>query len=809
MPAEYLKRYFVELESGYRVSKPLREAVLFSPQNLLTDPPFSGLDLVSCRNVLIYLHRDTHDRLFGVFHFALNDGGLLFMGNAESIGSHEALFKTVDRPNHVYQKRSDTSAAANRTGFRSPAHHVLPTGQYRTRTRPNTSAEAATTRTIADVFGPAAIAVDADDKVRYLHGDANRYLALPSGEPRYELSKLLKTGLSARVMAAIRSVRDGHDQFDESVTFREESKWRSVRLVVRPTSTAPGLLMVAFEERGELPASEENIDSSSAEAEIIESLEKELETTRAELSTTVEEMESANEELKASNEEVLSMNEELQSTNEELETSKEEMQSLNEELTTVNSELEDKVTQLEHTNRDLESLLESSDLPILFFDSELRLRRYSERASGAFGLISTDIGRPFDSLPSRLTETVPEGHFAQARFASEPNQAEITDPDGSTFLLRVVPHRDDENNMSGVVATFTDVTELRKARDDLASSLERYRSLAENSTDIIARFDKEHRHLFVNRHIENVVEVATEDFLGKTNRELGFPAELCDLWDNRIDAALRSGQPQHAQFSVEDRYGERRIYDWTVTPEKRQGDQTVLAVAREVTELERARENLEKALADRDVLIRDVHHRVKNNLFLLVGLLMMERQKLTKLLEDPEPVVQSMDKLMARVRVISTIYSYLYESTGEAEWVHARQFVTGLTDLVRAAYAEHPVDLTVHCDDVHLPVDTSIPVGLIINEALTNAYKHAFPDGRSGNITVELVDLEDGKIRLSVEDDGIGFPEDSTQSIGQSLIHTLANQIDGSIEQTTDDGVTITIMFPVPEEEDRGQSYHS
>lgn len=800
IPPEYLDRYFIELEDGYKVTKTLRDAVLFSPQNILEDPPFSNLDLISCRNLLIYLQRDVHDKIFSTFHFALRKNGLLFLGNAETAGKSESLFTVLDRSHRIYKRRSNVSPRMLRSN-KNPNRSPIFQGKKSEAQSKEGIPEYATLRSLTKAFGPAAAAIDNDDQIRYLHGKVGKYLELPGGEPRYEISDLLKKGLSARTMAAVRSVRNEGSTFDEIINYQDEGAWKTVRLVVMNADDSPGLLIIAFQEIKEYPEITVDQEIQSAEAKIIRSLEDELESTKAQLKSTVEEMESANEELRASNEEVLSMNEEFQSTNEELETSKEEMQSMNEELTTVNSELEEKIEQLEQANHDLENLFDSTDQAILFFDNKSRLRKYSNQAVQLFGLTVNDTGCSLKECPKTLQEMLDESELTAVFQENKRSRIEIKGSDGKWYQRKIFPYKKDTNQNNGIVAAYTNVTELKETQEELSQLLERYRSLSENSSDIIVRFDQEHRHIFINQHITSVVDISPEEYMGKTNQELGFPKKLCDFWDHHLRRAFKTGERQSTEFTIEDNDGRIRHFDWTLTPEQSKGKNTVLAVARDITDLINARDRLEKALADREVLIKDVHHRVKNNLFLLVGLLMMERKKLTRILDNPEPAVESLNKVMSRIQIISEIYRYLYETSGQAELLETPKFLKGLTDLIQKAYKERKIKLTVESENIMLPVNTAIPLGLIINEAITNSFKHAFPDGKKGNISVEFKKGEEQTAILRITDDGVGFSDNQEQdpeSVGRSLITTLTEQIDGSLNLLSENGTRITITFPLP-----------
>jgi two-component sensor histidine kinase len=297
-----------------------------------------------------------------------------------------------------------------------------------------------------------------------------------------------------------------------------------------------------------------------------------------------------------------------------------------------------------------------------------------------------------------------------------------------------------------------------------------------------------------------------EDYIGKSNRELGFDAEICEEWESQIQKTIDTGETQYSQFSLKDKEGRTRHFDWVMVPEwNDKGDVvTVLSLARDVTDRVSTQESLQRAVHDREVLIRDVHHRVKNNLFMLSGLLEMERQKLTERLDDPTPITESFKTVNQRIQVISSIYTYLYQSMGTAQSVQANSYVEGLAELLRSAYSDRPVELAVRADGVSLEVDTAIALGLVVNEAIANAYKYAFPKGKEGSINIELR-KQDGQVALIVSDDGVGMDASEAKEspgLGLTLIDMLSQQLGGSLDIDGVEGTTIRLDFPAATEFD-------
>jgi two-component system CheB/CheR fusion protein len=799
VPERLLNKYFEQVPNGFRVVQKIRDSVMFTEHNLLMDPPFSSIDIVSCRNVLIYLDRNVHDPLLSLFHFSLRNEGLLFLGTAEGVGASDELFARAVRGQPVYRRRAEVQPRypqlpIQASGRRSFAARTR-TGRSRERTG---GPESSILRVLVSSLGLVAVAVDNTNAVRYVSGSVDGIFEIGSGQPSFSLDSLITEGISSRVMAAVRAARNSEERTDQMIRFRQGDRWRRGRMIVEPAAGEGELVILAFslEDKGE--GSEASELEREGSEEIIRSLEEELAKTKSELHETAEEMQSYNEELKSTNEEIMSMNEELQSTNEELETSKEETQSLNEELQTVNAELEDKVKALENTNEDLENLLESSDQATLFFDADRRLRRYSKKAARLFDVLPSDVGNPLASLSPKLLNSLDFSRIDSAFDSAAPHQVEVEVPDEGSHLLRVLPFRRMSGESAGVVISVTDVNMLKDTQSRLTGAVKRYKSLAENSPDMIIRLTADGRVKYANSHFETLGGGSAEEATGRLLEELDLPSRLTEPWKKAISECLADGAVHRQLIDVTDDRGERRTFDWTVIPEPAGDDEeaTALTVGRDVTETERVKESLEDALSDREVLIRDVHHRVKTNLFMLNGLLFMEREKLREEFSQPGPALESLNKTMRRVEVISAIYSYLYQHSGNAEFVEAREFINGLVDLVRKAHAERKVALTVNCASMRISIDTAVPLSLVISEALTNAYRHAF--AAEGSIELTLEAAADDWAKLSIRDDGVGITnaEEELRSGGLELMRTLLRQIKGEIELRVDGGTEISVRFP-------------
>ncbi len=468
-----LARFFTKEDNGYRVRKEIREMVVFAPQNVTRDPPFTKLDLISCRNLLIYLNAAAQHRLLALFHYALKPDGLLFLGPSESIGDLHDQFAVVDKKAKIYRRTGRALA------LQAPLE--FPTGAAETAPPHAGVAEAAAAageprmpavfeRLLADHFAPASVIVNQRGDISFIHGRTGKYLEPASGQPRNNVLEMAREGLRLALAAALRrAATQKSEVVSEGVRVKSNGSFTLVDVAVSRISepeSVRGLFLVTFRPArvaAARPAARKKTAGARVPPEHVEELERELLYTRESLQTTVEELQTTNEELKSSNEELQSTNEELQSTNEELETSKEEMQSLNEELQTVNAQLQSKVEDLSQTNDDMQNLLNSSDIATVFLDGHLRIRRFTESACKVFNLIPGDVGRPLGDLVSQLHYDQLAADAAEVLRTLMAHEQETPTRDGGWRLVRILPYRTTDNAIDGLVVTLVDITRLKQA----------------------------------------------------------------------------------------------------------------------------------------------------------------------------------------------------------------------------------------------------------------------------------------------------------------------------------------------------------
>lgn len=489
---ERLTRFFQQEDEVYHIRQDLRERVTFAPQNVLQDPPFSRLDIISCRNLLIYLEPSVQQRLLGLLHFGLRERGVLFLGTSETISGNQELFEPIDKRARIYRRIGPTRHGE----IDFPLPRILQEGsELRRRARPEPvtprpSLAQLTQRALLEHHTPPAVLVDHDYRILYFHGDTNPFLDQPRGAATRDLLSLAREGVRGAVRIALHRAAAEHAPATAHEGWIESDQGQRSRLSV--TASPAGELgrsdyfVVSFEKGSAFSATPDSARESTS-SENGKDLANELQRVRAELQSTIEELQTSNEEMKASNEEAMSLNEELQSTNEEIETSKEEMQSLNEELVTVNSQLEARIIEHQKTSNDLSSLLTSTDIAVLFLDQRLAIRRFTPAVKGLLEVISSDVGRPLTDLARKFTDPdlISEAQLVLERLV--PMDREIAGPDGRWFLRRITPYRTIDNRIDGVVVTFFDITQTKKTAQALRRSEERFRALIAASSQAIFR----------------------------------------------------------------------------------------------------------------------------------------------------------------------------------------------------------------------------------------------------------------------------------------------------------------------------------
>ncbi|HRD89137.1 MAG TPA: chemotaxis protein CheB [Accumulibacter sp.] len=516
-----LARFFsAEAGGAYRIHKSIRDLLIFSEQDLIKDPPFSRLDLISCRNLLIYLGAETQKRLMPMFHYALNPRGVLFLGTSESIGDSTSLFAVLDRKAKLYQRREDVTGMQRVVMSRLlPPRTAIARGAAKTALPVPPSLRELTEQALLQRLAPAAALVNGQGDILYLHGRSGAYLELAPGEAGINnVVKMAREGLRLELSTSLhKAVCSKESVRVEGLRVKNNGHFAKLDLSIHPLTTdltappmSPLYLVILEEARTPVPEAEQRLPGASGGVDVdasdsadarLAAVTEELRARDEYLQSAHEELETANEELKSSNEEMQSVNEGLQSTNEELETSKEELQSVNEELTTVNVELQTKVADLSRANNDMNNLLAGTGIATVFVDHQLRILRFTPSATQIINLIPGDVGRPVAHIVSNLVGY--DGLLADLQAVLdtlEPKDAQVQNKSGLWYMMRIRPYRTLDNVIEGAVITFADITEMKRMEDSLdsANKLLRLGVVVRDAFDAITMQDLDGRILAWN-----------------------------------------------------------------------------------------------------------------------------------------------------------------------------------------------------------------------------------------------------------------------------------------------------------------------
>ncbi len=545
-----LARFFVREEKGFRIANDLREHMVFAVHDVVKDPPFARLDLISCRNLLIYLEPELQGRLIGLFHYALRPGGVLFLGASENIGARSELFESLDEKLKFFRAKGVGSLDLRAVRF-ADLRTAMRGGSPIEPPRPIDPA-ALVHRLVMERFGPPSVLTDEKGGVLYFYGDATRYLPHPSGRPTTNVFELAREGISSALDTACRrALTEKREIVRKGVAFGPADDKSYVTLVVRPLPQREGatLLLATFLEE---PAGEEKTGGETVAVEHDEPFERELAFTRESLQSTIEQLQHSNEDLRLANEELQSMNEELQSMNEQREVSREELQSMNEELSSVNAELHLRVDQLSQTENILENLIENTNVGTIYVDGTLHVVRFTPEAAKVVPLIATDAGRRLSDIATNL---VGEDLSGAARRVTETGlfeEREARAKDGTEYLMRIMPYRASGDDAGGVVITFTNFTQVKKLAEETMA-----REYAEAVVDAVREplliLDGSLHVVSANRAFYRLFRVAPEETQGRYVYELGNRQWDIPALRTALEKVLSSNTVLH-DFRVEHKF---------------------------------------------------------------------------------------------------------------------------------------------------------------------------------------------------------------------------------------------------------------
>ncbi len=599
VPPASLRKWMSKEDHHYTVRKSLREMVLFAQHNLLRDPPFSRLDLVSCRNLLIYLEREVQKEILQMFHFALRPGGYLFLGSSETADAASRLFVPVDKKNRIYKSIPTTRAVRALPRF--------PLGGLEHKARVAPSAASPSPESVSDLHQrllleetPASILVKPDGEIVHTLR-AEPYLRFAQGVPTQNIFAAIQPELRPAIRSALFQASKGDDSVPAVATkISRSGQVFDVTVKARAAHRNDGTgdwQLLLIDESLERPGSDDQALKAGEQGPVVHQLEAELQRKDQQLQETIAQYETSVDDLRASNEELQAINEELRSTTEELETSKEELQSTNEELITVNNELKTKVEETAEINDDLQNLMSASGIATVFVDREMRIKRFAPSAASVFNIISTDLGRSLLDITHKMDYPEIAADAASAFHSLNTVEREVSADDGRWLLARIVPYRTAEDRIDGAVLTFVDITNRHRA--ELNSEIDRERMLliAENMPDFaILTLDEQGRFTSWSSGAERLFGYADEEILGKSfeiiftpeDRARGAPAA-------EMRQARENGRANDERWHLR-KDGSRVFVSGIMTPMQRGRSNGYAKIARDMTARAQADSSRELAL---------------------------------------------------------------------------------------------------------------------------------------------------------------------------------------------------------------------
>jgi two-component system CheB/CheR fusion protein len=836
---ERLRRFFVKVDRGYQVSKRVRDTCIFARQNLCNDPPFSHIDILSCRNVMIYFDQALQRQVMLTFHYALDPGGYMLLGMSEGLRDYSELFSTVDRKHKIYMKTgaslpynfdvSRNYAISTATG--APRSPVLPENNV----WPEMELQRAADRIVLARFGPPGLIVDERLNVLQSRGQTALFLELSPGTVSWNLLRVLREGIANETREAVqRAIRENVPITTTAVTIDVEKGQQSVEIDVLPINNAssrPRCFLILFHRPNE-DSSNKLLDQHSLphltmddKERLVAQLRHDLSSTRFHLQSLVEERDARNQELVSANEEIQSANEELQSTNEELETTKEELQSANEELQTVNEELQQRNNILTQTGNDLTNLLNSVNIPLLMLNSELQIRQFTPPMQKLLSVRPADIGRAISEIRLQLSIENIEPILHEVLDTLGTKELEVKDREGKWYLLRVRPYRTAENKIEGLVVLLLDIDQLRSSQQHLVDARDFASSVLESVPVPLVVLNKDLTVRADNTAFRALTGLASKDVEGRA-----FPDFVHLLWgiDNlrsRLVALIEGPAGSTFEAEHESTTNDRKTLAIRGQALSRDGDRVLLLTLEDVTSRRAAEQVLagQKAALESQVQLAARNlMRVKEDLRALAAHLLTvqeeEREHVARELHDD--IGQRLSLIEMRLAEIKTDKSTRKDAE---ELVKVREQLQGLNTSIREiSHRLHPAILK----DLGLPAAlkalveefesregmtvtfaaTNLPEKIgdapstamyrITQEALRNVAKHA---GRT-HVKILLEGL-DHKVELKVMDFGVGFDQDSEHSnsgLGMISMQERAHLVGGSFQVQSSLGTGTTISVSVP-----------
>jgi two-component system CheB/CheR fusion protein len=779
-----LRQFFIRDHDQYRVSAMVREPVLFAVHNLLRDPPFSRLDLICCRNLLIYLDRAAQAHVLEMFRIALKPGGVLFLGTSESTDAVGNLFTSIDKKNRIYCVNPDLPVNRHMPLISDlPFDHGLgaatPAGKAGKGTKGRQAPGLAELHQRAlEQFSPPSVLIDGEHNVLHLSNGVGRFLERGSGEPTDNLLDNVRPDLRLELRTALfKAAHSGRSVETRLTQRRDDGRQAYLNITVRPVQQeegGPGLTLVVFDEVEESIRPIDGTPPDAARSLLIDQLEEEIRQLKLHLQEVIESSETSTEELKASNEELQAINEELRSATEELETSKEELQSMNEELVTVNYELKVKVEERGHINDDLQNLIASSEIATVFVDRGMRIKRYTPHASNLFNLIPSDLGRSLFDITSRLDYPELAEDAASAFRDLRASERHVASSEGRHFLARILPYRTAEDKIEGAILNFFDITDLRVAEERVRVGEERLRVVAATTRDFaIITTDPQGAIATWNAGAERIFGYAESEILGRPIAAIFTPEDQArGVPEQEMRLAAETGRAEDERWHRR-KNGNRFFASGVMTPLEGSAGPGFAKIARDMTgtkQLELAQEHLlfkekKASLSARaanelkDKFLAVMSHELKQPL----NLIQMNAELLTRLPAAAEhPAVRRIGDTIKRAvgsqtRIINDLLDLSRIRTGKLRLnrvaVDVGEVARSLANAATADLAAKRLGLELDAGNEVVCNGDRVRVEQIVWNLLSNAIKFT-PEG--GHIRVQ-VGTEGEFAKVVVTDSGCGI----------------------------------------------------
>ena len=776
--AERLQRFFTKVEGGYQVSKPVREICVFARHDLTRDPPFSSLDLISCRNVLIYMGPLLQKRVMGIFHYALKTSGYLLLGKSESIGGFSEFFALADKKHKIYSRK--TTAARLTYGPAAAGYEIKKMDSIKEMRKEGLDVEEEADRIVLSRYAPAGVIINDHMDILHFRGHTGPYIEPSPGAASWNLLRMAQEGLKLELRTAIHEARKKDAAVRrEGLQVPYNGEFREVNIEVLPIKGPPGerFFLILFEEgnppalsKGGLTRKEISLAGAGVkggrkgakETSKAVQLERELAATKKFLQSVIEEQEGTNEELRAANEEILSSNEEFQSVNEELETSRQELESSNEELTTLNQELHNRNSELAQLNNDLINLLGNANLPIVMLGGDLRIRRFTAMAERILNLIPTDVGRPVTDIKLGMNLPDLESQVLEVIKTVAVKEMEITDRKNCWYSLQIRPYRTSDNKIDGAVLVFADIDALKKSMEKIKESLDYAEAIIETVREPLVILDQDLKVKTANRSFYKTFQVKPEQTENRLIYDLGDRQ-----WDipelRRLFEEILPQNTQFQDFEVDHEFSSigHRVMLLNARPINQHGNglKLILLAIDDIT----VRKTLEGKIKDfnnrlllayeqeRKRISHELHDSLAAN---LAAVKMGLERKLNSMKEGSSSreikIEDSISNLQRNIEELRRIMNNLHPSVLDdlglfpaISWF-CREF--------RSVYSGIRVEEKIAIQESEVPKFLNIVIFRILQEALNNTAKHS-----KANLIRVFLAKEDGSIQLVIEDNGQGF----------------------------------------------------